>query len=169
MVIRQEQETDYKEIYQLVKTAFETAPNKDGDEQDYVENLRNSKKYIPELALVAEIDGSLIGHIMLTKMQIESNEETFEELLLSPLCVALPYRKQGVGGKLIRESFRLAKTMGYSAVFLCGDPAYYSRFGFRPTSDFGIVNNGDIPQKYVMSCELSSNSLRNKSGRINIV
>lgn len=169
MIIRQEQTADYEAIYQLVKTAFETARVKDGDEQDYVNNLRKTPNYIPGLALVAEEKGLLIGHIMLTKMQIKGIGQIFEELLLSPVCVMLSHRNQGTGGSLIKESFRLAENMGYSAVFLCGDPAYYSRFGFRPTSDFGIVNHSDIPQKYVMCCELIPNALQNKSGVINIV
>lgn len=169
MIIRQERPEEYETIYKLVKKAFETAPVTDGDEQDYVNALRASERYIPQFALVAEENGSLIGHIMLTKTLIESGTQISEELLLSPVCVALPFRKRGVGGALIQESFRLAKEAGYSAVFLCGDPAYYARFGFRATSDFGILNKGNIPQQYVMACELFPNALQNRSGTINIV
>jgi predicted N-acetyltransferase YhbS len=169
MHIRQEKPEDYEEIYELVKIAFETAAVKDGDEQDYVVALRESSRYIPELALVAEEDGRLIGHIMLTETELVSAGTRFRELLLSPLCVALPYRKQGVGAALIKESFRLAGERGYSAVFLCGDPKYYMEYGFREAADFGIVNGGDLPQKYVMAYELFPEALKNKNGTIRIV
>ena len=169
MLIRQEKSTDYYEIYNLVKTAFETAPVKDGDEQDFVNHLRASDKYIPKLALVAEKSKSLIEHIMLTKTQIKCDTKSCQELLLAPLCVEISNRNNGVGAMLVKESFRLAVEMGYTAVFVVGDPLYYSRFGFTPTSNFGITNNSDIPQKYVMACELLPDSLKNKEGIICIV
>ncbi|MCL1901438.1 MAG: GNAT family N-acetyltransferase [Firmicutes bacterium] len=83
MTIRTEKEADYKKIYELVKRAFETAKVSDGDEQDYVEALRRSDRYIPDFALVAEDDGKLTGHIMLTKTFIKTDTEQIECLLLS--------------------------------------------------------------------------------------
>lgn len=106
---------------------------------------------------------------MLTEMKLIAGEDCHRELLLSPLCVALQHRNQRIGGKLITESIRVAKEMGYSAVFLCGDPEYYKHYGFRSTSVFGIRNIGNLPQKYVLAYELYPNALENKSGSINIV
>lgn len=166
--IRAERAEDYEEIYELVKTAFETAAVKDGDEQDYVVSLRNSSSYIPELALVAE-EEKLIGHIMLTETELVTGGKSFQALLLSPLCVSFSHRKKGVGGALIKESFRLAKKMGYSAVFLCGDPDYYMQYGFQAALDFGITNTGDFPQKYVLACELCPDALKDLGGSICIV
>lgn len=51
--IRQEQPTDYDAVYQVVKEAFADAEHTDGDEQDLVVRLRESKSFIPELSLVA--------------------------------------------------------------------------------------------------------------------
>lgn len=169
MNIRQEQPADYDEIYKLVQTAFETAKVKDGNEQDFVLRLRGSVgRYIPQLALVAVENNALVGHVMFTKLQICAGDKVYEELMLAPLCTALAYRGKGVGGELIREGFRLAKEMGYSAVFLCGDPAYYSRFGFKVTTEFGIENLSDIPPQYVMGCELYEHALAHKSGTIRV-
>ena len=55
--IRQETKEDLDEVYQLIKTAFETAKVKDGDEQDFAVKLREGKNFIPELSMVAETDG----------------------------------------------------------------------------------------------------------------
>lgn len=164
MIIRQETEKDYTEIYNLIKTAFATAKVKDGDEQDFAVKLRNSENYIPELALVAEENGKLVGHVMFTKLNITTPDGGFGALLLAPIAVLLEYRNQGVGSLLIKEGFRLAKATGYTAVFLCGKPVYYHRFGFKSTSEFGIKNSNNIPDQYVMACELEEGALHGITG-----
>lgn len=164
MVIRRETPEEFAEIYDLVKVAFQTAKVSDGKEQDFVNHLRSSGNYIPELALVAEEDGKLIGHIMLTKTNIVNGDNKFEALLLAPISVALEYRNRGVGTGLIKESFKLAKEKGYTSVLLVGDPAYYHRFGFKTAVDFGIKHSHDIPDEYVMACELVADALGGISG-----
>jgi hypothetical protein len=83
-------------IYELVKVTLQTAKVSNGKEQDLVNKLRNSGNYIPELALVAEEDGQLIGHIMLTKTYIITNDgDKYETLLLGPISVSLEYRNRG--------------------------------------------------------------------------
>lgn len=57
IIVRQTTEADYSAVYDLIKTAFETAGHKDGTEQDYAVDLRNGMGYLPELDLVAEVDG----------------------------------------------------------------------------------------------------------------
>ena len=117
--------------------------------------------------MVAEENGKLIGHIMLTKTYVINDGNKFETLLLAPISVALEYRNQGVGSNLIKESFRLAKEMGYTSVFLVGDPAYYHRFGFKAAVNYGIKNMNNIPDEYVMACELVTDALYRISGTIN--
>ena len=166
MIIRKETEKEFNQIYDLVKVAFQTAKVSNGKEQDFATELRGSGNYIPELALVAEEDGKLIGHIMLTKTYITTGDSKFEALLIAPISVLLEYRNKGVGSELINESFRLAKKLGYTVVVLVGDPAYYHRFGFRSAVNFGIKHTPEIPDEYVMACELVPNVLNGFSGKI---
>jgi predicted N-acetyltransferase YhbS len=169
MNIRPENKTEYDIIYQLVKTAFETARMKEGDEQDFVDRLRASGNYIPELALVAEEDGKMIGHIMLTRTYVESENGKFEALLLGPLSVLLEHREKGVGSKLARTSLSLARDMGFKAVFLAGNRAYYSRFGFVPALRYGIKCNIEVPEELIeniMACELVPNALEGVHGTV---
>ncbi|OPX87938.1 MAG: Acetyltransferase (GNAT) family protein [Pelotomaculum sp. PtaB.Bin104] len=166
IVIRQEKPNDFKAIYDLVKVAFQTAKVSNGKEQDFVNQLRSSGNYIPELALVAEVNHKLIGHIMLTKNYIKNSDCKTETLLLAPISVVLQYRNKGVGSKLINKSFALAKNMGYQCVVLVGDPAYYSRFGFVKSVDLGIRHLLDIPEEYVLACELVPGALDEISGTI---
>lgn len=170
MIIRQETPEDYDEIYQLVQKAFETADVKDGDEQDYVNALRKSQKYIPELALVAIKDDHIVGHIMLTKMLINEEKNTQEQLVLSPISVQLEYRLQGIARALIEKSLERAKEMGYAAVFLCGAPEFYHKIGFRETTEFGIFHkNKSLDRKFVMVRELVPGALSSVQGMIDIV
>ncbi len=168
MLIRPERPADYGLIYDLVKTAFATAKVSDGDEQDFVERLRSGPGYIPELALVAEEAGRLIGHAMLTKIPLfpagpgQAKEETV--LLLAPLCVRLEDRDKGVGAALANGAFARARALGFSAVFLVGDPAYYGRFGFTAVNAFGIRHGMDIPDQYVLACELAPGALAAAAG-----
>lgn len=154
IIIRQEKQSEFEQIYDLVKIAFQTAKVSGGTEQDFVNQLRSSGNYIPELALVAEENNKLIGHIMLTRKNINNNGCNMETLLLAPVSVVLEYRNRGVGSLLISKSFELAKSMGYKSVVLVGDPAYYKRFGFKKSVDLGVKCLNDIPEENVLACEL---------------
>lgn len=58
MIIRRDLSEDYNTIYSLVKTAFSLSEHSDVNEQNLVNSLRKSDSFIPELSLVAEIDGA---------------------------------------------------------------------------------------------------------------
>lgn len=169
IIIRQETKQDHQELYNLIQTAFQTAKVADGDEQDFTARLWNSENYIPQLGLVAELDGKLIGHILLTRMYvIQEDGSKFESLLIAPLSVLLEYRDQGIGSTLIKEGLKRGQEMGYKAVFLCGDPNYYHRFGFKSISEFGLTNP-EIPEPYAMGYELVPGALDKVTGIAKLV
>lgn len=164
--VKQTTVADFSAVYHLIQTAFLTAEHKDGDEQDFAVNLRNSENYIPELDLVAEADGKLIGHIMFTKTYVARPDGSkFDTLLVAPLSVLLEYRSIGVGFALMKEGFHIATTMGYTSVFLIGDPNYYQRFGYQLTQLYGIGHES-LPAEYVMTKELTTGALDGITGLI---
>ena len=165
VVIRRERPEEFPQIYDLVKLAFETAKVSNGQEQDFVDGLRAGGSYLPELALVAAADERLIGHIMLTRACISEGDRKTETLLLAPVSVALEHRSKGIGSLLINRSMELARDLEHRSVVLVGDPAYYNRFGFRRSSDFGISHPG-IPEQYVLAYELIPGALAGVSGTI---
>jgi predicted N-acetyltransferase YhbS len=160
--IRQEQKKDIDAVYSVVKSAFEKMELADGDEQDLVDRLRKSQAFIPELSLVAESDGKVIGHILFTKMKIGGHPS----LALAPVAVLPEYQKQGVGGKLIREGHRIAKELGFNSVILVGHPAYYPRFGYSPASKWKITAPFEVPDKAFMVLELVEGGLTGVTGMI---
>ena len=152
--IRQENEKDYKQIYNVVKTAFEKAEHSDGNEQDLVGNLRNGDGYIPELSLVAEIDGKIVGYIMFTKILISENEE----IALAPLAVLPEYQKQGIGSNLIDYGHKIAKELGYHYSVVLGSEKYYPKFGYIPAINYGIKPPFDVSSNNFMAIKLNDNN-----------
>lgn len=169
MIIRPETQKDYQKIYKLVKEAFETARVSNGKEQDYVNELRASSKYIPELALVAEEKEGIIGYIMLTKFNVNCNKDNINALLLAPVCVMLGYRNEKVGERLINNSLEIAKSLGFNCVFLVGDPNYYYRLGFRQAIEYGIKCEDKIESKNVLAMELVPDALKDVKGTISFL
>ena len=75
MHIRQETPADYPVVYTLIKDAFASAEHCDGNEQDLAAALRQSTSFVPELSLVAEADGRIVGHILFTKIRIGTSTQ----------------------------------------------------------------------------------------------
>lgn len=166
MIIRPEAPEEFRFLHQFIETAFQTAEVSDGNEQFFVDRLRASANYIPELALVAVEDDEIIGHVMLTRTVIEDDGERHETLLLAPLSVALEARGRGVGEALVNRALKKAVDLGHTSAVLVGDPFYYRRFGFVPASEFAIGNTDDIPADYVLACELVPGGLDDVAGAI---
>lgn len=137
ITIRQEHHNDHKTVFKLIQTAFAEAEFSNHREQFLVERLRNSPAFIPELSLVAEKDGDLVGHILLTRIHIEHNHQRFDSLALAPVSVLPRFQGQGIGGRLIMEAHQRATALGHHSVVLLGHAAYYPKFGYRPAYESG--------------------------------
>ena len=83
-----------------------------------------------EISLVAEDEGRIVGHVMLSRMAVEGGSRSYRALGLGPVAVMPARQRQGIGGALIREALRQADALGEELVFVVGDPDYYGRFGF---------------------------------------
>jgi len=93
MDIRKEERKDYKKVFSLIESAFKNEEYTHHKEQFLVERLRNSESFVPELSLVAEIDGQNVGYILLTKIKIiGDNLQETPSLALAPLAVLKNYR-----------------------------------------------------------------------------
>lgn len=166
VLIREEQEKDYKLIEDLVYMAFKTAEHADGDEHNLVSRLRKSDCYIKELSLVAELNGKIVGHIMTSKLYIkDGNKETLSSAI-APVAVVPKLQRAGIGSKLIKETLKIAKENGYKSMFVLGSEKYYPRFGFIESSLFGIEPPFEVPSENFMAIELKEDSLRGVKGHI---
>ena len=168
MTIRKAAQEDHPSIYHLVRTAFATARVSDGTEQDFVLELRRRDTYRPDLELVAEENGQLIGHILLTPLPVPGAPEGLRGLMAAPLCVRLEDRNRGLGGQLLHEGGRRAAELGYNALFLVGDPEYYGRYGFRNAVSLGFQNSSGVPDPFLLARSLNPDGFQEAGGMLNL-
>lgn len=167
ITIRKEIPKDHNWVIELTAKAFETMPFSEGDEDKLVARLRNAPGFIPELSLIAELDGLIVGHILFTPLVIDNGQQQFESLVLGPVSVLPEFQKQGIGGKLIRAGHQKAVELGFRSVILIGHPEYYPRFGYKPASTWGIKTHYELPSDDVfMAIELTEGALKNVSGMV---
>ncbi len=154
-MIRQATEKDYKVIYDVVKTAFASAEHADGNEQDLVNALRTGESYIPELSLVYELDGKIVGHIMFTKATVGKTAV----LALAPLSVSPEYQRQGIGQRLIAKGHEVARNMGYGYSVVLGSEKYYPKAGYLPADTYGILPPFDVPRENFMAYKFNDDTV----------
>ena len=133
MNIRVEQPEDIPAIADVVAAAFGSPA-----EAQLVDAIRASPGFVPELSLVAEIDGAVVGHVMISMVGLDDGETTRSIASLSPLAVHPDHQGTGIGGALVRAVTVRADEANEPLVVLEGAPDYYGRFGFEHSVPYGI-------------------------------
>lgn len=166
IAIRRETEKDYKEVESVFREAFWNHYSPACCEHYMVHVMRACPAFIPELALLAELDGKIVGSVMSLKSVIKAdNGNTYEVLSLGPIAVLPVYQGRGIGAKLIEETFAIAQGMKHRAVLLCGDPDYYLHHGFVPAEYYDIRTNDDFYMTALHAHELFAGALADCAGR----
>ena len=158
-LIRSEIPSDYKAITLVNNLAFGRT-----NEGELVSALRYLTDFNPKLSLVAVKGKDIIGHLLFFPIAILAEQETFLSLSLGPIAVHPDHQNRGVGGQLITQGHQNAMELGYSSVILLGHPSYYTRFGYRMATIWGLTNPWGIHNEAFMAVELVEGSLDGKSG-----
>lgn len=164
LTIRAERPEDEARVRAVAAEAFESAERSappvdatgEPGEVRLVEWLRESDAVDPDLSLVADADGEVLGHVMLSRGDLESDEapaagtgstsaqesgageDPVAALGLGPVSVRPDVQGRGVGSALVREALVRASGFGYDLVCVLGDATWYRRFGFLPAAELGI-------------------------------
>ena len=135
MLIRSEAPADHAAIAAVVTAAFGSPA-----EAVLVERIRASPNHHPEYSLVAELDGRIVGHVMVSDVGLRDGDGGADRtiLSLSPLAVAPDVHGRGIGSALVREVAARVDADGHPLIVLEGSPVYYSRFGFVDARELGI-------------------------------
>ncbi|WP_062347902.1 GNAT family N-acetyltransferase [Herbidospora yilanensis] len=152
MLIRREAPDDVAAIREVVRRAFAGPDVPDPVESPLVDELRADAGWIPALSMVAEIGGAVAGHVVCTRADLGGAPA----LGLGPLAVAPEWQRRGVGLALMHAVLGAADALGEPVVVLLGSPDYYSRYGFRPASDLGIVSPDPQWGRYFQARPLSA-------------
>ncbi|HEY5593009.1 MAG TPA: N-acetyltransferase [Paludibacter sp.] len=162
--IRQEKPADYPAVFELIEEAFRNLEVSNHQEQFFVERLRKSEAFIPELSLVALLENKIVGHIVLSKIKIKNDEKEFQTLILAPVSVLPEFQNWGIGSQLIKAAHQKALELGFKSVILVGHKDYYPRFGYKKAVEFGIKQPFDVPEENNLVIELVEDGLNEITG-----
>ncbi len=126
MRVRPESAADIEAVRAVHDAAFGQAA-----EGKLVDALRGGSSWHPSLSLVAELDGEIVGHVLVTDVTLAGRPV----FALGPIGVLPAHQRSGVGSALMAAAMDAAATTDRGMITLLGDPAYYTRFGFTPASD----------------------------------
>ena len=154
VIVRAEVPEDVRAIDVVNLSAFEGE-----DEARLVSAVRASSDFIPDLSLVAELNGRIVGHLLLSKVRLEHGVESRVVLALGPMSVVPSQSHRGIGSALIQSAITRARDMRYQAIVIAGQPDYYLRFGFKPGSAWGLTSNLGLPADYLTAMELVDGAL----------
>jgi putative acetyltransferase len=132
------------------------------DEVGIVERLRRDS--LSAVELVAERDGTVIGHVLLSWLPTTMDGRTVKALALAPMAVLPGLQKQGVGGRLIVAALDEARGTGAEAVIVLGHPDYYPRFGFSATLARHLAS--PFSGEAFMALELVPGALAGRQGSV---
>ena len=109
-----------------------------------VEEIRSKRFYLPELELIMVDEADeVIGYVNFSRFHLDGKYED-ELLLLSPVAVKTELQRQHISKELIEYGFEKAKTLGYKAVLVEGNPMNYRSRGFVTSADYGITAHESV-------------------------
>jgi putative acetyltransferase len=127
LVITQERPANYAGTYRETELAFTDRPYADGNEQDFINRLRDVGALT--LSLVAFTNNALVGQATFSPASQSDGSAPWHAL--GPISVHPDHQSQGIGGALIKEGLDRLIERGALDCILTGDPKYYGRFGFE--------------------------------------
>lgn len=137
--IRNEQAEDWAAVEDLTRRAFYNLYVPGCVEHYLVHIMRRHPDFLPELDLVLELGGRVIGSIMYTKASLTDEAGVQKPILtFGPLCIEPELQRQGYGKRLLEDSFTRAIALGYDTVVIFGSPANYVGRGFQSCKKYKV-------------------------------
>lgn len=159
LIVRRE--TSAGEEWQAIHAVNEAAFGRP-DEADLVDNLRSGGAVLA--SVVAALEQRIVGHILFSRMFVETANGEISAAALAPLAVLPQYQRKGIGGRLIRHGLDLLRERGEQIVIVLGHPDYYPRFGFSSAQARSLES--PFPQEAFMAMELRSGALDGVRGKV---
>ena len=142
VTIRPERPADQAGVRRVLEAAFSTPA-----EADLVDRLRPRAR--DAVALVAEHEGAIVGHILFTRVSFDP-PSTVTAFALAPMAVKPGHEKHGVGRRLVQNGLAECHSRGACLVVVLGDPEYYQRFGFERASRHALRNEFGAEEAFMV-------------------
>jgi putative acetyltransferase len=156
--IRAETPEDAEFVFQVHEAAFGSS-----EEAALVDSLRATVD--PYISLVAVVEGQVVGHVFVSPVSLEP-AVLIPIAGLAPVGVLPGHQGRGVGGALVRSALVRASALGWKAVFLVGEPEYYSRFGFVMAAPLGFHYESKEFDRAFQVAEVVPGALKRCSGYV---
>ena len=156
---------------ELVEDVFTKwdSPEEGKTVRQLVEEIRAKKYYIPQLEIImVDEKDEVIGYAMFSRFHIEGRYED-ELLILTPVAVKTELQRQHISKDVLEYGFDIAKSMGFKAILVEGDPRNYNNRGFQSSYKFGIEAGPNIKLPHpdcLMIKELETGALDKISGLV---
>jgi len=168
IVIRIETPADFSAAENLTREAFWNVYRPGCTEHCVLHAFRGKPDFVPELSLVMELHGRLIGHIMYVRSKIDADDgRRIPVMTFGPISIAPEVQRQGYGTILLRESMHRAELLGAGAIAIEGNIGFYGKSGFAVASRRGIhyaAEPRDAEAPYFLICELVPGYLAGVTG-----
>jgi putative acetyltransferase len=132
------------------------------DEADLVDQLRADNHAL--LSLVAECEGSIIGHVLFSRMWIDNARGRVSAVALAPVAVMPDHQRKGIAALLITRGIELLRQRNEAIVIVLGNPGYYPRFGFSAEKSRSLKS--PFPPEAFMAMELTGGALDGIEGSV---
>ena len=123
MRIRPVVRSDSSDIRAVHLLAFPTSA-----EADLVEQLGRDGDSV--ISLVGVEQGRIVGHILLSRMDVQADGRALNAVGLAPVAVIPALQRRGIGSALVEAAIGEARRLGIDLIFVLGDTDFYGRFGF---------------------------------------
>ncbi|MGY3515566.1 GNAT family N-acetyltransferase [Micromonospora sp. PTRAS2] len=138
--LRPEGPADTGPVRRVLTAGFARPDVSTPPEVGLVEDLRGTDAWIPELAMVAEYGGEVVGYALLTRVHVRDDGGSAPALALGPVAVAPHRQRVGHGTAVVQAALDAATELGERLVVVLGDPGYYRRFGFTRADRMGLTS-----------------------------
>ncbi len=159
MNIRLEQPGEERAVENLTREAFWNVYRPGCTEHFVLNQYRNNPDFIPELNLVMEEDGRLIGHVMFSRAELVLDDGTkLPSWTFGPISIHPDYQRKGYGLKLLQHALEKARQLGIGFLCMEGNINFYRHAGFNLASKLGIHYHAeprDAEVPYFLAQELS--------------
>ena len=157
LIVRGEHPEDRTSIRFVHEKAFARR-----DEADLVDGLRNQGGVLA--SFIAEIERRIVGHVLYSRMSIETADMPVPAVALAPVAVLPEMQGQGVGTQMIRHGLECLRGAGEQIVIVLGNSKYYARFGFSTSKARSLTS--PFPSESLMALEFKPGILDDLHGEV---
>lgn len=137
IIIRREKENEYRAVENLTRESFWNVYRPGCMEHYVLHCYRTDPDFVPELDLVMEKDGELIGQVIYVRSHIDlAKGGKLPIMTFGPIGIAPAYKRQGYGKMLLDYSMEQARAMGAGALAITGNIGFYGKSGFVPAGTY---------------------------------